>query len=304
VDTGLISALGLDANETATETASGAASIPDVLWFLVLLAIVVAVSRAAYYVLRRALDGPAGRRQSKTVASFVQYAILVFGVYAAFSNALHVNFTSFVLSLGIVGIAVAFASQQIVQNMLSGLMIAIIRPIQLEDWVDVGGLPTTSVARVKDITLMNTVLREPGGRIVVVPNSSIMNAKLVNYTKAGFFAAVTKIWIDPSSDMEAVRAIVYDVADIDPYILPKVDGEEKRAFEERLAKSRLYEYFDRNSDLVLNPKVEIVDLQGGRMLIQIKVWIRDASRQDGIMSGFLEELRRRFEQAGIKLRDS
>ena len=62
--------------------------------------------------------------------------------------------------MGLVGVAIAFASQQIISNLLSGLLISFTRPIQLEDWVEVGLAPSTGVCRVKDINLMATVLRD------------------------------------------------------------------------------------------------------------------------------------------------
>jgi hypothetical protein len=93
---------------------------------------------------------------------------------------LNLDFRRSVLSLGVASIAIAFASQQIIQNAISGLLIAIIKPIQLEDWVEVGPIPLTNISRVKDITLMNTVLKEVDGRIITVPNSQIINGKVIN----------------------------------------------------------------------------------------------------------------------------
>lgn len=273
--------------------------------FILILTLFIAIGRAAYMLIRRYLDDLTGKRQSKSVARAVQYIIFAFGIYASFGWILNIDFTGFVLSLGIVGIAIAFASQQIVQNVLSGILISIIRPVQLEDWVDVGGVPTTGVTRVKDITLMNTVLREDDGRIVIVPNSSIMNGKLVNYTRAGFVAVSAPMWVGPGVNMDKIRRIVHEEADRDPHILPEVTGDEKKAVERLIERRSLSNLFERGDDLTsLNPQVNLLDIQGSKIKVEIKVWIREIQRKDEIMGDFLEAIRARFTAEGVELRDS
>lgn len=273
--------------------------------FILIIALFVTIGRTAYMLIRRYLDDRAGKRQSKNVARAIQYIIFAFGIYVGFGWTLHIEFTGFILSLGIVGVAIAFASQQIVQNLLSGILISIIRPVQLEDWVDLGGVPSTGVARVKDITLMNTVLREDDGRIIIVPNSAIMNGKVVNYTKAGFVAVSAPMWVGPAENMEKIRRIVHEEGDRDPYILPEVSGEEKRAVERLIERRSLSGLFERGDELLsLNPQVNLLDIQGSKVKVEIKVWIREIHRKDEIMSSFLEAVRTRFTAENIELRDS
>jgi small-conductance mechanosensitive channel len=184
-------------------------------------------------------------------------------------------------------------------------MISITRPIQLEDWVEVGGTPSTGVARVKDITLMNTILRDVDGRIAIVPNSQIINAKLINYTQAGFVAVTISLWIEPDSDMELIRRIVYEAADIHPRILPTVTGEEKKVVLSLLERPAIRKLFGATPDLgVLNPKVNIVDLQGTRVKIEARVWLREINHRDEIISEFLDMLKERFASSSVKVSDS
>jgi small-conductance mechanosensitive channel len=219
--------------------------------------------------------------------------------------ALQLQLSGLIISLGLVGVAIAFASQQIVQNMLSGLIISVTRPIQLEDWIEVGLAPTTGVSRVKDITLMTTVLRDVDGRIAIVPNSQIINGKVVNYTKAGFVALTVPMWISPVSDLERIRAIVLEEADIHPRILPTVTEEEKKAVVKLFERPSIRALFGSSHDLsVLNPQVNIIDIQGSRVRIAIRIWIREINKRDEIVSEFLIELKERFAAEDIEVRDS
>ncbi|MGE5379271.1 MAG: mechanosensitive ion channel family protein [Candidatus Saccharibacteria bacterium] len=273
--------------------------------FTLVLILGIALGKLVSILIRRYLDEKVGRRLSKTIARLAFYTIIIAAVIIGFGQALQQQLSGLIISLGLVGVAVAFASQQIIQNILSGILISVTRPIQLEDWVEVGGTPTTGVARVKDITLMNTILRDVEGRIAIVPNSQIINSKLINYTQSGFVAVTVPMWIGPDSDMELIRKIVYEEADIHPRILPTVTGEEKKIVLNLLERPAIRRLFGANQNLsVLNPKVNIVDLQGTRVKIEIRVWLREINNRDEIISEFLDMVKKRFAASGVKVSDS
>jgi small-conductance mechanosensitive channel len=274
-----------------------------ILFTLILVAGAI-VGKAISMLIRRGLDEKVGRRLSKTVARSAQYIIIGAAVIIGFDQALEQQLSGLIISLGLVGVAIAFASQQIVSNMLSGFIIAISKPIQLEDWIELGLTPTTGVSRVKDITLMTTVLRDVDGRISIIPNSQIINGKVVNYTKAGFVAVTIPMWIVPTSDMERIRQIVLEEADIHPRILPRVTGEEKSIIAKMFERPYIRSLFGPSLDLnTLNPQVNIVTIQGSRVKIEIRVWLREINKRDEIVSEFLTELKKRFAAEEIGIRD-
>ena len=143
----------------------------SIILFLLILAGAAIIARLGNMIIRDFLDERVGKRYSKGMGRLFQYTVLVAALLIGFNNILVLDLSALVLSLGVAGIALAFASQQIIQNAISGVLIAVIKPIQLEDWVEVGPIPFTGISRVKDINLMNTVLKEVDGRIITVPNS-------------------------------------------------------------------------------------------------------------------------------------
>lgn len=205
-------------------------------------------------------------------------------------------------SLGIVGLAVAFASQAVIQNAISGILISITRPIRLEDWVEVGGLPATGVGRVKDITLLMTVLRDTDGRLSYVPNSMILTSKVINYTRSGFVAVSVDLAISSTSEYEKPKEIVLRVADEDPLIIPNAAGEERSAIAKLFQAPSIRSMFGHRHDMsALDPKVTIADISESKVDVRVKFWIREIQRKDEIVSGFLAELGSRLEREGVRI---
>lgn len=276
----------------------------SIIIFLLLQAVAVIIARLGNMLIREYLDERVGKRLSKSTARGFQYAVLVAGALIGFNTILELDLEAVVLSLGVAGIAVALASQQIIQNAISGLLIAIIKPIQLEDWVEVGPVPLTGISRVKDITLMNTVLREVDGRIITVPNSQIINGKVINYSRAGFTAVNIPLWVGQVSDLERIQRIVLEEADRNPFILPVVNDEEKNALTRLFERRSVRALFGSESNLrALDPQVSIAEIQGTRARLTIKIWIREPHRREEIVSSLLSEVSKRFAGENIELRD-
>lgn len=282
----------------------GDTSVLDLIIFVIVVITAIVVARIISQLIRNRMDEKMGLRFSKSLARMAFYTIVGLTILIGFSKILHVQFEVLIISLGVVGVAIAFASQQVISNLISGIMISITRTIQLEDWVEVGGAPNTAIARVTDINLMNTMLRDVDGRIVIVPNSQIINGKIINYNRAGFVAVSMDLWLDASSDMRTVRRIVNEEADRDPHILPRVTEEERRMALKILERPSIKRIWASEGDLSrLVPQVDIVDLRKDKVKISIKVWLRLVQRKDEILSDFLEALRARFQEANIGFRD-
>ena len=164
------------------------------------------LGRLVYALFRHYFDIRIGKKRSKQYARTLQYAIIAVGLSVGLTDILNVDFATVAATLGLVGIVIALASQQILQNLMAGFLMGMERQIQLEDWVDIGGSPDTKPARVKDITLTKTVLLDPQGKLIIVPNAVIVSNKVVNYTKAGFFEVPLRLSISLDEDIGKVRA--------------------------------------------------------------------------------------------------
>ncbi len=270
--------------------------------FIFLLFFTLFLSRAAYILFRRGFDIRLGKRRSKMYARGLEYTIIATGLSFGLTQIFKVDITAIAATLGLAGIVIALASQQILQNVLAGMLIGVERQVQLEDWVDIGGLPETKPARVKDITLTKTILLDPQGKMLIVPNSVIMNSKVINYTKAGFFEVPLRLMINMDEDIERVKKIVLEEADKDPHVLPKVPKEEKVEVLRVMHLRRLISLFENKISFeMFSPRVLIADISDGRVTLSIRIWMREVNRRDDYVSEFLDRLYSRLKAENIRL---
>ncbi|MDD1773315.1 MAG: mechanosensitive ion channel family protein [Methanomassiliicoccales archaeon] len=288
----------------ADEIIIGEFTLGQILAFVFIILITLILAKAANALLRRYLDDRVSRNWSKGVARIAQYVILGLGLYIGFDQVFRFSLSALLASLGILGLAVAFASQQVIQNAIAGILISITRPIRLEDWVEIGGIPDTGIGRVKDITLLTTVLRDTDGRMSFVPNSMILTTKVINYTRSGFVAVHTNLTIPSISDFNKLQELVIEVADEDPLIMPNVAGEEKSAIAKLFETRSIRVVFEHKHDpSALDPKVTITSVSESKVEVMVRFWIREISKKDEIISGFLREVCSRLEKEGVMLVD-
>lgn len=191
---------------------------------------------------------------------------------------------------------------EILQNLIAGVLIVIERPIQLEEWIELGGAPETSVCRVKDITLTTTILRNSNGRLIYVPNSAILSSRIINYSKSGFVELPVQITIPYGSDIERIKGIIGDVANENAWILPNVPMEEKSMMTQLLEMPRFKRLFDRDFDIkMFEPKIMISDISSSKITLSIRIWIREINKKDVIVSEFFDSLVKRLRDEHIEV---
>jgi small conductance mechanosensitive channel len=282
----------------------GNVTLEAFLLFLFTFILTLIVGNVAYVLMRRLLDVRLSRRNSKLLARATHYTVLLGGIYLGIRHVLGEDLTAFAASLGIFSIALAFSSQQIIQNLIAGILIAIERPIQLEEWVEMGGAPETGICKVKDITLTTTVLRNMNGRIIYVPNSVLLSSRIVNYTKSGFVELPVQLTIPCSSDIEEIKRIVLEVADENAGILPNVPLEEKSMMTQLLEMPRFKRLFEPDFNVqMFEPKVLITGISGSNITLSIRIWLREVNKKDEIVSEFLDAVLQRLKEANVALNE-
>jgi small conductance mechanosensitive channel len=119
---------------------------------------------------------------NKTLISFAKaiayYGMLAF-VFLAALNKLGIETTSFIAIIGAAGLAVGFALQGTLSNFAAGVMIIILEPFHVGDYVEAGGAGGT----VEEIQIFSTILKTPDNKKVIVPNSKITGDKITLYPK-------------------------------------------------------------------------------------------------------------------------
>ncbi|MEO1632641.1 MAG: mechanosensitive ion channel domain-containing protein [Bacteroidota bacterium] len=143
---------------------------------------VFAVFYVGWWILNRLLRAAFQRADADaTLASFIlvtsKFALLAFGLVQALA-AVGINTASLIASLGIAGLTIGFAAQDALSNIISGILIFWDRPFVINDLVEVEG----DYGRVDKITLRSTRVVTPDGRMLAVPNATVINSVVASYT--------------------------------------------------------------------------------------------------------------------------
>ncbi|MCG7845258.1 MAG: mechanosensitive ion channel family protein, partial [Methanomassiliicoccales archaeon] len=166
---------------------------------------------------------------------------------------------------------------------------------------EVSGLPMTGMSRVKDINLTNTVLKDLDGRLLYVPNSFMVTNKVINYSRAGFVAIRIPVWLSSLHEFDRIKLIVLDVANMESCILPNVGDEEQKKISKLFEHHNVRRYLEKKIDMsIFDPEIIIKDIQKEKVMVEIKIWIRDVARRDQIVTNFMDDLRKRFELENIE----
>lgn len=111
--------------------------------------------------------------------------------------------TSILAGAGILGLALAFAFQDIASNFMSGIFISIRKPINIGDTVSI----KTYTGTVAEINLRDTVIKTFQGQMVIIPNKEVFQHPIENFSMLGKRRIDLNIGISYGEDLEAVKQI-------------------------------------------------------------------------------------------------
>lgn len=117
---------------------------------------------------------------------------------------------------GALSVGIGFGLQNVVNNFVSGLILLIERPIQPGDWVEVGGYS----GNVKRINVRSTEITSFDRASVIVPNSELISASVVNWTHKNLIGrAIVGVGVGYDSDPEMIADILRETALEHPMVL-------------------------------------------------------------------------------------
>jgi small-conductance mechanosensitive channel len=137
---------------------------------------------------------------------------------------------------------------------------------------------------------------DPSGKLIFVPNATIISSMVINYTRAGFNEITIPVRVQFTQDLERVKRVILEVADADESVLPNVRSIKKDKFERLLQNSRVKKMLDREPPMeMFQPRVLITNVSGLEISLSIRLWVIDIQNREEIISNFLKRLMERFE---------
>ncbi len=148
-----------------------------------------------------------------SVVKYSLYVILVFSIMGLFGIAT----TSAVAVLGSAGVAVGLALQGSLSNFAGGVLILILKPFKVGDYIIADG----SEGSVVEISIFYTKLLTVDNRMVVIPNGTLSNSSLTNVTSMDRRRVDITVGIGYEADIRTAKDILRRLAEEEPARLPE-----------------------------------------------------------------------------------
>lgn len=188
-------------------------------------------------------------------------------VFITAANVASIEMTSFVAILGAAGLAVGLALQGTLQNFAGGVIILLLKPFKVGDFIDTGSYAGT----VKGIQIFYTMMTTPDNKTIVIPNGSLANASLTNFSAMPTRRVDITFGIGYENDFEKAKKLILGVIEAD----------------ERIHKDPV-------------PFVRVTGLGDSSVNIQMRVWV-DAPEYWNVHFDMLERVKTIFDKENINI---
>jgi small conductance mechanosensitive channel len=181
---------------------------------------------------------------------------------------LGVNVTAIVAGLGITGLALGFAAKDTLENFISGVTILLDKPFKVGDTIRIEDVYGT----VDDISLRSTRVRTLANRVLVMPNTLMINQKLINYSRERLLRIDVDFGIAYKEKIDEARQIVLDTLKGDDRILKSPE-----------------------------PRIVVTELNSSSVDMQLRMFVNDATLEYPLRFEYLETVREALRSADIEI---
>jgi len=180
--------------------------IPNFILAILVVLLFWALSRWTYNVMKRLFQRTDfNENLEHLLANICRILVFTLGLVLALA-VLELQKTVFSLlaGVGVVGLALGFAFQDLAANFISGIMIAIRSPLKIGDVVKIDGIMGTVI----DIRLRDTLIRNFSGQDIFIPNKDFTTQKFSNYSSYGMRKVRVEVGIGYNDDPDKALKIV------------------------------------------------------------------------------------------------
>lgn len=192
--------LAVDDAELAQSISTGDVAIAALI-FVASIVVAVALRRLLVRVVDREADSHLGR----IVGRFLSVVVVAFGAIFAF-DVVGVAIGPLVGALGVGGIALAFAAQDILANLVSGVLLQVRHPFRIGDQIRSGEYEGI----VDDINLRTVELTTYDGLTAYLPNAEVLRNPIINFTRTPFSRTEIDVGVAYDTDLENAREVLLE----------------------------------------------------------------------------------------------
>ena len=244
-------------------TQYGPKLIGAILTLIVGLVVIKLINKAVAHLLGKHNWDPSLAGFVKSILSVMLKVLLIVSVIGMVG----VEMTSFIAIIGAAGLAVGMALSGTLQNFAGGVMILMFKPFKVGDFIEAQGY----LGKVAEIQIFNTILKTPDNKTVIVPNGSLSNSSMTNYST------------EPTRRVDFTFGIAYgDSVDKAREIIAGLLQADKRVLDDP------------------KPMIVLSELADSSVNLAVKVWVQSADYWDVFFS-LNENVYNTFAKEGINI---
>ena len=221
-------------------------------------------------IVKKIVESKGFAKLNKTIRTFLGHVIsIVFYIVVAVVTIMILGFDLSGISAVIAsaGLAIGLALQGGLSNIAGGVLVVAFKPFDVGDYVETEGVGGT----VTDIGIFYTTLTTPDNKKIVVPNGTISNAIVTNYSAYDTRRIDFDFSIAYTADIDVAKKVLYTCAKMDERILTDPEAQ-----------------------------VMITAHNDSSITIRLRVWVK-ASDYWNVNFDMMEQVKRSFDQFGVEI---
>lgn len=188
--------------------------------WLVIQAILIYVIgiRVIGWVTRLMAKGMEKREMEPSLRTFLKSLvrnILMVLLIVTILSTVGVEATSFIAIIGAAGLAIGLSLQGTLQNFAGGVVILMLKPFKIGDFIEASG----TMGTVKSIQIFTTILTSPDNKRIIVPNGQLSNSQITNFSSEDTRRVDMVFGIGYSDNIPKAKEILKKILKDDPRVL-------------------------------------------------------------------------------------
>lgn len=262
------------------------------------------------------------RSLTSFLLSFIKITLL-FLLIITVIGVLGIETSSFIAIFASAGVAIGMALSGTLQNFAGGVLILLLKPYKVGDYIEFGELKGT----VREIQIFNTIINTYNNDRIVIPNGGLATSSLKNFSAEHYHRVEWRVGISYGDDVDMARKIALDIFAADPRVVhtdadvhedeEQADSHENEQQEEKREPwwKRLFHWHRRRAEELreeheaklaslvpkpnYSPSVNVESLDESQVTLIVRAWTEIANYW-GVLYDVNEQIYKQFPQHGIR----
>ncbi|MCM1293197.1 MAG: mechanosensitive ion channel [Bacteroides sp.] len=206
--------------------------------FAISLAVAILVFYAGKFIIRRIYSIVTSilirRKVDRSLSTFVLSLVnmvLYFILIVTVIGILGINTSSFIALFASAGVAVGMALSGTLQNFAGGVLILLLKPYKVGDYIEAQGFAGT----VTEIQIFSTIICTYDNKSIIIPNGVLSTSSINNWSREAYRRIDWTVSLAYGDDFNRARTVILDILDADPRIVKTTIASDIEAREEEFA---------------------------------------------------------------------